>query len=275
MAFGGDEQAVRDEEVQDVVPLGLADLLGGGASGRQEFPDAGQGGGVIGLGRGALGTAMVLGGHGQDPRPAPTLASMRHPTGLPPLQGSVVLVPVKAFTRAKARLAPSLRPAQRAALARVMAEHVLAAAAPLPTAVVCDDDEVAAWAAGHGAMVLPEPGRGLDGAVQTGVRRLAEAGADEVLVVHGDLPLATDLVRLAGFDGITLVPDRSEDGTNVACVPARAGFRFSYGTGSFDRHRVEATRLGLALRIVREPALVTDVDLPADIPAALANLDVQ
>lgn len=187
----------------------------------------------------------------------------------------MVLVPVKAFSRAKARLAPSLQPAQRAALAQAMAEHVLAAAAPLVTAVVCDDDAVAAWAAGHGALVLPEPGRGLDGAVQTGVQRLVDAGAEEVLVVHGDLPLATDLGRLAGFDGITLVPDRKEDGTNVACVPARAGFRFSYGPGSFDRHRTEATRLGLPLRIIREPALVTDVDLPADIPAALAGLDVR
>lgn len=200
---------------------------------------------------------------------------MREPTALPRLQGPVVLVPVKAFARAKERLAPSLQPAQRAALARAMAEHVLAAAAPLPTAVVCDDDEVAAWAAGCGAMVLPEPGRGLDGAVQTGVGRLADAGADEVLVVHGDLPLATDLVRLAGFAGITLVPDHKEDGTNVVCVPAGAGFRFSYGPGSFHRHEAEAARLGLALRIVREPSLGADVDLPADIPAAIANLDVR
>jgi 2-phospho-L-lactate guanylyltransferase len=198
---------------------------------------------------------------------------MRPQTGLPRLTGSVVLVPVKAFSRAKARLAPSLDPRRRASLARAMAEHVLEAAAPLAVAVVCDDDEVASWAAGRGAMVLPEPGRGLNGAVETGVRRLADAGAHEVLVVHGDLPLAEGLARLAGFAGVTLVPDRGEDGTNVACVPAAAGFHFSYGAGSFHRHEAETSRLGLALRVVREPALRADVDFPSDIPASLTFWD--
>lgn len=191
---------------------------------------------------------------------------MRASLRLPRLAGPVVLVPVKAFSRAKARLAPSLDPRQRARLARVMAEHVLGAAAPLPVAVVCDDEEVGLWAAARGAMVLPEPGRGLNGAVSTGVRRLGAAGADEVLVVHGDLPLARGLARLAGYAGITLVPDRHDDGTNVVCVSPAAGFRFSYGRGSFHRHLEEAERLGSAVRVVRDPALGADVDLPADIP---------
>ena len=38
--------------------------------------------------------------------------------------------------------------------------------------------------------------------------------------------------------------DRRDDGTNVACVPSGAGFRFSYGPGSFARHCDEAVRLG-------------------------------
>ncbi|MHB8328046.1 MAG: 2-phospho-L-lactate guanylyltransferase [Acidimicrobiales bacterium] len=191
------------------------------------------------------------------------------PSGLPRLAGCVVLVPVKAFDQAKARLATSLEPAERADLARAMAGRVLSAAWPLPVAVVCDDPGVAAWAADRGAMVLPEPGRGLNGAVEAGVARLAEAGATEVLVAHGDLPLAHGLSRLVGFRGVTLVPDRSDDGTNIACVPAGVDFRFSYGPGSFVRHAAEASRLGLALRVVREPALTLDVDEPGDIPAGL------
>lgn len=177
-----------------------------------------------------------------------------------------MLVPVKSFAKAKARLAPTLDPVRRAALARAMAERVLAAAAPLPVAVVCDDDEVARWAADHGAMVLGEPGRGLDGAVQTGVARLGAAGAAEVLVVHGDLPLAEGIGSLAGYMGITLVPDRREDGTPVVCVPSSAGFHFSYGPGSFERHVGEARRLGFEPRIVRAPALRADVDEPGDLP---------
>jgi 2-phospho-L-lactate/phosphoenolpyruvate guanylyltransferase len=199
-----------------------------------------------------------------------TLTSMRASGDPPRLRGPVVLVPVKAFARAKARLAPWLEPQRRATLARVMAEHVLAAAAPLPVAVVCDDDGVAAWAEAQGAIVLPEPGRGLDGAVETGVQRLGIAGADEVLVVHGDLPLAEGIARLAGFGGVTLVPDRREDGTTVACVQPDAGFRFSYGAGSFRRHVEEAARLGLDLRVVRDPTLGADVDVPTDLPPAMA-----
>ena len=176
-----------------------------------------------------------------------------------------VLVPVKAFTEAKLRLAPALAGPERSRLARSMATHVLDAARTLPTAVVCDDREVADWARDHGALVVWEPGRGLNGAVEAGVERLGNAGALRVIVTHADLPLAGDLTWVAAFPGVTLVPDRRDDGTNVACVPAGAGFSFSYGPGSFHRHGAEARRLGLPLRVVREPLLGHDVDVPDDL----------
>jgi 2-phospho-L-lactate guanylyltransferase len=81
----------------------------------------------------------------------------------------MVLVPVKAFGEAKRRLGPTLDHAQRVSLARAMADRVIEAAAPLPVAVVCDDTEVAAWARAHRALVVWEPGRGLNGAVEAGV----------------------------------------------------------------------------------------------------------
>ena len=150
-----------------------------------------------------------------------------------------VLVPVKSFRRAKLRLAPALDGPERAALARAMAERVLHATGGLPCAVVCDDPEVAAWALAQGAGVVWQPGRGLDRAVQSGVARLGAAGAVQVIVAHADLPLATDVSWTARFAGVTLVPDRHDDGTNVACIPADRGFTFAYGPGSFARHRAE------------------------------------
>jgi 2-phospho-L-lactate guanylyltransferase len=107
--------------------------------------------------------------------------------------------------------------------------------------------------------------------VTDGVAHLAAAGFERVVVAHGDLPLAQRLQWVAGFDGVTLVPDRHDDGTNVICVPAGSGFRFGYGPGSFRRHGEEARRLGLAVRVVREPALGWDVDLPADLVAVPAS----
>ena len=180
-----------------------------------------------------------------------------------------VLIPVKAFDDAKLRLAPALPAAERSRLARDMAAHVLDVARPLPVAVVCDDASVADWARHHGALVVWEPGRGLNGAVQAGVERLGAAGARRVIVAHADLPLAGPLSWACRFPGVTLVPDRRDDGTNVTCVPAGAGFTFSYGPGSFQRHGAEARRLGLGLRVVREPLLGHDVDVPADLLATV------
>lgn len=178
---------------------------------------------------------------------------------------AAVLVPVKAFERAKVRLAPALPAAERAALARTMAERVLRAATGLRTAVVCDDEGVAAWAADHGAEVVWTPGKGLNGAVTAGVQHLADTGAERVVVAHADLPMADDLGWVASFDGVTVVPDRHDDGTNVLGVPASCGFVFAYGPRSFERHVAEARRLGLSLRIERRADLGWDVDVPADL----------
>lgn len=176
-----------------------------------------------------------------------------------------MLIPVKAFHRAKLRLAPALPDRERAALARSMAAHVLGCAAGLRVAVVCDDPDVASWADGQGALVVWAPGRGLNGAVGAGVDRLTRHGARRVIVVHADLPLARHVGWVGAFAGVTLVPNRAGDGTNAACVPTGRGFRFSYGSGSFARHAEEARRLRLPLRTVREPLLAHDVDLPTDL----------
>ena len=176
-----------------------------------------------------------------------------------------MLVPVKAFRDAKVRLALALAPEERERLTREWAEGVLRAAEPLPVSVVCDDAEVAAWAQSKGARVIWSPDRGLNGAVATGVEQLAAEGATQVIVAHADLPLATDLGWVADFAGVTLVPDRREDGTNVLCVPTGSGFVFSYGPGSFSRHQAEALARQLPLRVVRQPLLAWDVDTPGDL----------
>jgi 2-phospho-L-lactate guanylyltransferase len=176
-----------------------------------------------------------------------------------------VLVPVKAFGAAKARLAPVLDPSARAELARRLASRVVTAARGLPVTVACDDEEVASWAAAAGAAVAWSSGLDLNGAVQAAVASLADGGADRVVVAHGDLPDARDLTVVATGTGVVAVPDRRDDGTNVLVVPARCGFRFAYGPGSFVRHRREAVRVGLDFVVVRAPDLVRDIDGPADL----------
>jgi 2-phospho-L-lactate guanylyltransferase len=178
---------------------------------------------------------------------------------------TAVVIPVKAFARAKRRLAPVLDAQGRATLAREMATTVVAAARPLRTLVVCDDDDVRAWATGLGVEVVWTPGLGLNGAVAAALEHVRREGATQAIVAHADLPLATDLSWLADVEGVTLVPDRHGDGTNAACVPTGRGFTFAYGAGSCARHEAEAHRLGLPLRVVPDRRLGWDVDRPEDL----------
>jgi 2-phospho-L-lactate guanylyltransferase len=176
-----------------------------------------------------------------------------------------VVVPVKSFRAAKLRLAKVLDSRAREALARELAAKVIGAAAPLGVLVVCDDEDVAKWATEHGARVAWTPGLGLSAAVMAGVSQLAGEGTDLAVVAHADLPFAAGLATLGAAGRITLVPDRRRDGTNVAVVPTGVGFGFAYGPGSFERHRAEAARLGLACEIVYDRRLALDIDLPEDL----------
>jgi 2-phospho-L-lactate guanylyltransferase len=176
-----------------------------------------------------------------------------------------LLVPVKAFHDAKLRLAGVLGVESRGALARELAARVIRAGKDLPVSVVCDDHEVAAFAESLGASVIWTPGLGLSGAVEAGVEHLRAAGATIVVVSHADLPYAEDFAHIGEEGTVTIVPDRHRDGTNVIGVPAGAGFCFSYGPGSFERHCAEAARVGLPVIVVEDERLAADVDLPADL----------
>lgn len=177
----------------------------------------------------------------------------------------VVLIPIKDFTSAKERLAERLDAGQRAGLAQRLAEGVVAAAAPLEVAVVCDDEVVASWAAALGAHVIRVLRPGLIAAVEAGVTALRDQGVDLVTIVHGDLPFPEDLPNLPVIDGVTIVPDRHDDGTNVLTVPTAFDFSFAYGPNSFSRHVEEANRRGLIVEVVKHPQLSIDIDSAGDL----------
>lgn len=188
---------------------------------------------------------------------------------------AAVLIPIKSFQVAKLRLAGVLADDIRQLLAQRMAAQVIRACGALRVLAVCDDQNVARWARASGTEVLIAPGLGLNRAVELGVRVLADKGAEHVVVAHSDLPLAQDLNSVLesrleqdltiSEPWVTLVPDRRRDGTNVAVVPARSGFKFSYGPGSFSAHVGEAARLGLDVHVLEVPELTFDVDLPSDL----------
>lgn len=188
-----------------------------------------------------------------------------------PAVNPVVLVPVKAFADAKARLAPVLSPAERQALARWTAARVLAAAGELAVYVACDDEGVAEWAVEHGATVLWHPGVGLNNAVNRSVAELRTFGVEHVVVAHGDLPRPTPLAAVASPHTLTLVPDAKGDGTNVASLPTDMPFEFAYGAGSFERHLAAAIAAGLTVQVRRDSLLGIDIDTPTDLTHPLVQ----
>lgn len=186
--------------------------------------------------------------------------------------GTAIVVPVKAFQRAKERLAGALGATERAALAQRLATGVVTAALSTarPVVVVCDDAATEDWAADLGAEVLRQSGSGLDAAA-TEARSHLQGRVHRLAVVHADLAhpdgLPLLLARADRSPGATIVPDHRRDGTTVLVVPVDAPFAFAYGPGSFERHRREAERLGLQPLIVEESPLATDVDVPEDLAA--------
>jgi 2-phospho-L-lactate guanylyltransferase len=185
-----------------------------------------------------------------------------------------VLIPVKRFGDAKARLAPLLRPDERAEVARWLAARVVDAAHPLPVFVACDDDAVASWAEERGATVLWTPGVGLNGAVDSSRTTIGGKGFDHLVVAHSDLALATALHTCAVAGTVTLVPDGRGDGTNVLSSPVGAPITAAYGPRSFDAHLTQALATGLPVEVRRDPRLALDVDTPAQLthPAVAKEL---
>ena len=176
-----------------------------------------------------------------------------------------VLVPVKAFTQAKQRLANVLSPDERRRLARTLAEGVLAVAKNVPVFVVCDDEEIREWAQRNGASALWTAELGLNGAVDDGVRSIAAQGFDHVVVSHADLPLPESLTHVARRGTATFVPDVLRDGTNVMSFPLDRPVPAAYGPGSFERHRQSARALGLPVEVRADSRLALDIDVASDL----------
>lgn len=186
------------------------------------------------------------------------------------------LVPVKARSAGKQRLAAALPEPARAQLVRVMLRHVLgvlAGCAGIDNILVMSPqrDELP-----PGIEWLPDPAAQMNDALQRAVRELEARGADCVAVIAADLPLlAADEVRelvRAGFDaGTAIAPDRGGTGTNAVCLRLPTKFRFQFGPGSFAAHRAQVITGARAPLAVVQPGLAFDVDVPADLEMLVAR----
>lgn len=194
---------------------------------------------------------------------------------------TIALVPIKALTAAKSRLAAALDPAARAALTLRALGNVLAAldTPGIAARVVVTPDEAVLRAAGAaGAIGLRQDGEGLNEGLAQGRAWAVAAGAEALLIVLGDLPLLARadvgaILDLADRPGVAVfAPDRHGTGTNALLLRPPDALPFAFGVGSLARHRAAAATRGLLPRWYDAPGTALDLDTPADLAALDAIL---
>ncbi|MBA4180097.1 MAG: 2-phospho-L-lactate guanylyltransferase [Anaerolinea sp.] len=191
---------------------------------------------------------------------------------------TAVLIPLKAPSEAKERLAGILDRGERRELAittfRGVVEAVLAAG--LELAVVTPDVAAAAGLLTSDATLIAESpvASGLSAQIEYALAQPSFASFEHVLILHADLPLATPeaLRALAGRAdaGVTMV-ESADGGTNALLAPLPLDFDLQYGSGSYAKHRTAAAAAGLAVHRFASPALALDLDTPEDIRALLEH----
>ena len=189
-----------------------------------------------------------------------------------------VIIPVKTLHSAKQRLAPVLSAEDRRRLVLAMLADVLTTlskvAAVSSVIVVTPDPDVAAFARAEKAQVLAEPhGGGLNAAVQRGLTHIDAVRAGRVLVIPGDVPLASseELTKLAEsavrHEGprVSLVPSHDGGGTNALFLSPPDVIEPEFGPGSFVKHLAAAVARRIDAEVMQLPGLAADVDLPEDL----------
>jgi 2-phospho-L-lactate guanylyltransferase len=185
----------------------------------------------------------------------------------------VALIPVKAFTRAKGRLAPSLDDAGRASLAEAMLRDVIAAAqgcAGVIQVMLLGGGDARQVAADTAVGWLDDGGdSSLNEAVKRAAGQLEASGVDTLLVLPGDLPTlrSADIEALLARHrrGLTLSPARSDGGTNALVISPPDALDFLFGPDSARRHLAGALAAGLPGQRVTLPGFARDIDRPADL----------
>ena len=192
-----------------------------------------------------------------------------------------ILIPVKAFTAAKQRLAPFYSARARAALAEALCRDFFEVAARVRGVdrvyVVSSEPLALAWAEQRGWQVIAEQQQVSETAsVDAASRVCAEHGVTSLLRLPADMPLADpdDIEALfaaaPAAPGCVIVPSAEGTGTNALLRSPPSLFPSHFGPGSFALHKAEAERAGATMRILHNEHLALDVDEPADI-AALGN----
>jgi 2-phospho-L-lactate guanylyltransferase len=117
----------------------------------------------------------------------------------------------------------------------------------------------------------------LNRAISAGARRAVAGGADAILVIAGDVPLAdpdeiSALIDGTAPRGVAIVPDRHRNGTNAIVLRPPDVMPVAFGRDSFERHTGIAQDRGLPIAMFDLPLLGLDIDQPGDLTELRSRL---
>ena len=188
--------------------------------------------------------------------------------------GTAVIVPVRDAASAKSRLGAQLDPGARRSLVIAMLDDLLASVRRVhdgPLLIVSPDSAYAGVATTHGATVVPDPGAGLNAALEAAIGMAASPpfAVEAVLLLPGDLPhvAAADLevvLEALAEPGAVLVA--SGDGGTIAFGMRPPGLLApQFGEDSAARHRASAAAARVDLRELELTTMRIDIDTLADL----------
>lgn len=195
-------------------------------------------------------------------------------------------IPLKDFVQAKQRLSGFLSPSERRCLFQAMVEDVLDVLTQLPgleRIILLSDDPTAKLLAEHYSIECWSEkalgGPGLNPVVNNAVQSVV-GQVDSVMVVHGDLPLASidewELFigthqQVINKEKVTIITDRQCDGSNVVLCSPPGMLNYEYGSESCHRHRAQAQGKGMVVEIMELLGLSRDMDDGEDLAELLSR----
>ena len=190
------------------------------------------------------------------------------------MSGIWALIPVKALALGKSRLASRLSSAEREELSIAMLRDVLRAvreASSIDGGLVIHSNPRVAEVAREMSMdsTFESPtSDDLNTALSQGLELLAARGAEAVLILPADLPLADagsieELVATAKTSpSIAICPSLDGDGTNALLLRPPDCILPSFGPSSYERHVAQARDRGCQISVISSEQLGLDIDEP-------------
>tara|TARA_B100001142_G_C14194169_1_gene601202 strand:+ start:273 stop:917 length:645 start_codon:yes stop_codon:yes gene_type:complete len=186
-----------------------------------------------------------------------------------------IVIPVREPTEAKNRLSPLLTHSQRAtlslALFRQSVEFYRLEWPNVQLTVITDSITLKGEAVKAGAVVLDDPGLGLNSAVDFATEYSLKNGFSRQMIVHSDIPVLEkeEVARLLDSKltppSVVIVPATNDGGTNVLLECPPGIISHHYGIQSRERHEKEALTAGAELTVLVLKGLGLDLDTEQDI----------